>query len=147
MAEGKKLNAEFEEVENWGNVRYVIYSNGDVELLTEYDTAYPIITAEEIRKLAEILKDNMLRNIPELRGTNALEALMNFYEDIGWDREKTLNPTKIKMNGEDWKEMFDGLVRIGQADGVGRAITAVLMINKGPSGDDNVPKGKVLWEG
>ena len=55
--EGKKLNAEFEEVEGWGNVRYVVYSNGDVELLTEYDTAYPIISAEEILKLAEILKE------------------------------------------------------------------------------------------
>ena len=55
--EQKKLNAEFEEVDGWGGVRYVIYSNGDVELLTEYDTVYPIITAEEIQKLAEILKE------------------------------------------------------------------------------------------
>ena len=88
----------------------------------------------------------MLKNIPELRGTNAAEALMNFYEDIGWDRKKTLDPRKVKMNEADWEVLFDGLVRIGQADGVGRASTAVLMINKGPSGDDSVPKGKVLLE-
>lgn len=54
---GKKLNAKFEEVRKFGEVRYIIHSNGDVELITEYDTAYPIITAEEIQKLAEILKE------------------------------------------------------------------------------------------
>ena len=86
----------------------------------------------------------MLKNIPELRGTNALEALMNFYEDLGWDRERTLNLTKVKMNEADWKELFDKIVKIGEKEG--RELTAELMINKGPSGDDSVLKGKVLWE-
>lgn len=55
--EGKRLNAEFVEVEGWDDARYVIYSNGDVELLTEYDTPYPILSFEEIQKLAEISKE------------------------------------------------------------------------------------------
>jgi hypothetical protein len=59
MAEGKKLNAEFEEVQKLGEVRYIIHDNDDVELVTEYDTAYQIITREEILKLAEIMKNNM----------------------------------------------------------------------------------------
>ena len=89
---------------------------------------------------------NMLKNIPELRGTNALEALLNFYEDIGWNREKTLDPTKVKMNKADWGELFDKIVKIGEMEGTDRADTGFLMINKGPSGEDSVPKGKVLWE-
>ena len=89
----------------------------------------------------------MLKNIPELRGTNALEALMNFYEDIGWDREKTLDPRKIKMNEKDWEELFDKIVKIGEKESMDRVDIGFLMINKGPSGDDSVPKGKVLWEG
>ena len=89
----------------------------------------------------------MLKNIPELRGTNAPEALMNFYEDLGWDRRKRLDPRKIRMNEEDWQELFDKLLQIGPADGEDRASTALLMISNGPSGDDSVPKGKVLWEG
>ena len=88
----------------------------------------------------------MLKSIPKLRGTNALEALLNFYEDIGWDRKKTLNPTKVKMNSVDWGELFDEIVKIGETEGIDRADTGFLMINKGPSGDDSVPKGKVLWE-
>ena len=55
--EGKKLNAKFEEVEKWQDAQYVIYSNGDVELLEEQGTIYPIITAEEIQKLAEIVRE------------------------------------------------------------------------------------------
>lgn len=88
----------------------------------------------------------MLKNIPKLRGTTALEALMNFYEDLGWDREKALDPTKIKMNEADWEELFDEIVKIGEKEGIDRVDTGFLMINKGPSGDDSVPKGKVLWE-
>lgn len=88
----------------------------------------------------------MLKDIPELRGTNALEALMNFYEDIGWDRKKTLDPRNIKMNEADLEELFDKIVKIGEKEGIDRVDTGFLMINKGPSGDDSVPKGKVLWE-
>ena len=53
----KMLNSEFNEVEDWLDACYVIYKNGNVELCTPYDTVYPIITAEEIQKLAEILKE------------------------------------------------------------------------------------------
>lgn len=88
----------------------------------------------------------MLKNIPKLRGANAVEALMNFYEDLGWDKEETLNPTKIKMNEKDWGELFDGIMKIGEREGIDHVNVGFLMINKGPSGDDSVPKGKVLWE-
>ena len=88
----------------------------------------------------------MLKNIPEFRGTNPLDILLNFYEDLGWDRENMLDPTKVKMNKVDRQELYDKMVQIGQMIGIEREGIGFVMINKGPSGDDSVPKGKVLWE-
>ncbi|MBC8521280.1 MAG: hypothetical protein H8D26_04735 [Methanomicrobia archaeon] len=85
----------------------------------------------------------MLKDIPELRGDNALEALLNFYKDLGWNRMGQLDPTKVKMNKEDWSKLFDKLVKLCPED---RVSVGFLVIDKGPSGDNNVPKGKVLWE-
>ena len=53
----KWLDGRFNEVEDTLHACYGIHSNGDVEILIAYDTEYPIITAEEILKLAEILKE------------------------------------------------------------------------------------------
>ena len=57
MEKVKCLDGDFREAKNSRDVAYVIHEEGDIELCTEYDTAYPIITAEEIKKLAEILKE------------------------------------------------------------------------------------------
>ena len=53
----KKLDGNFKKTENWRDVAYVLHPNGDVELCWEYDSAYPILSAEEILKLAEIVKE------------------------------------------------------------------------------------------
>ena len=52
----KWLDGRFNEVEDTLHACYGIHSNGDVELLIAYDTQYPVITADEIQELAEILK-------------------------------------------------------------------------------------------
>lgn len=57
MEKVKKLDGNFQEAKHSRDVCYVVHENGDVELCTEYDSAYPILTAEEILKLAEIVKD------------------------------------------------------------------------------------------
>ena len=57
MEKIKRLGKNFQEVSGWKNVHYVVYENGDVELCTPYDTAYPVITRDEILKLAEILEE------------------------------------------------------------------------------------------
>ena len=88
----------------------------------------------------------MLKNIPKFRGTNPLDILLNFYEDLGWDRENMLDPTKVKMNKADRQKLYDKILQIGQIIGIERESIGFVMINKGPSGDDSVPKGKVLWE-
>ena len=89
----------------------------------------------------------MLKDIPKFRGTNPLDILLNFYEDLGWDRENMLDPTKVKMNKADRQKLYDKILQIGQIIGIERESIGFVMINKGPSGDDSVPKGKVLWEG
>jgi len=53
----KILDENFEEAKDSRDAYYGIFENGNVELYTPYETAYPIITAEEILKLAEILKE------------------------------------------------------------------------------------------
>ena len=87
----------------------------------------------------------MLKSIPKFRGTNPVGILLNFYEDLGWDREKTLDPTKVKMNKVDRQELYDKMVQIGQMIGIEREGIGLVMLDKGPSVDDTVPKGKVLW--
>jgi len=88
----------------------------------------------------------MLKSIPAFRGTNPLDVLLNFYEDLGWNREKTLDPTKIKMNQVDKQKLYDKMYKIGQMVGIERGGIGFIMLNKGPSVDDSAPKGKVLWE-
>lgn len=53
----KILDENFREAKDSIDACYGIYENGDIELYTPYETAYPIITKEEILKLAEILKE------------------------------------------------------------------------------------------
>lgn len=84
-----------------------------------------------------------LKDIPELRGENARDALLNFYEDLGWDRKKKLDPRKVKMNEKDWGELLNNLLKFKPKDYLG---VSFLLMNQGPSGDDTVPSGKVLWE-
>ena len=86
----------------------------------------------------------MLKPIPKLRGSNAVEALLNFYQDLGWNRKETLGPTRAIMNEDDWLELIEQLVQIEGNDN--RFDIGVLMINRGPSGNRNIIKGKVEWK-
>ena len=87
----------------------------------------------------------MLKPIPKLRGSNALEALLNFYQDLGWNRQKPLKPTRVVMNEDDWLELLEELIKIEPSGD--RFDVGFLMINRGPSGNCNVAKGKVEWKG
>ena len=53
----KKLDINFEEVNKWQDARYLIHEDGDVEMLWDAVGVYMIISAEDILKLAEIVKD------------------------------------------------------------------------------------------
>ena len=87
----------------------------------------------------------MLKPIPKLRGSNAVEALLNFYQDLDWNRNETLKPTRVVMNEDDWLEMLEQLVKIEPVED--RLNIGFLMITQGPSGNRNIQKGKVEWKG
>jgi len=57
MKKIKWLGGDFKEVKHAGDACYGIHEDGDVELVLEKEREYPIISAEEILKLAEILKE------------------------------------------------------------------------------------------
>lgn len=50
------LDGNFKETKDSKNVCYIIHENGDVELCTDHDTEYLIITKEEIQKLAKMIE-------------------------------------------------------------------------------------------
>ena len=58
MNKTKWLDGDFKQTKKTQDVCYVIGENG-VELCALQDTEYPIISAEEILKLAEILKEGV----------------------------------------------------------------------------------------
>lgn len=71
------LNEKFEEILEWRDPRdvsYVIYDNDEVELCTPHDTSYPFITAEEIQRLAEIIK---------IREKPSINIHLDFYDKLG----------------------------------------------------------------
>jgi hypothetical protein len=70
---------------------------------------------------------------------NNLCAILSLYKYLGWDGKTTLNPSKIKINNNDYKKLLDKLDE--QFPGEPLA-TAGLMINYAPS-VDNIPEGKI----
>lgn len=86
----------------------------------------------------------MLKAIPKLRGSNALGALLNFYEDLGWNRKETLNPMRVVMNEDDWLDLLEKLIKIEPVED--RLSVGFLMINRGPSGNTNIARGKIEWK-
>ena len=73
------------------------------------------------------------------------DILINFYKALGWDSEKyILDPRKVKTTLEIYNILYEKIFEIApDAVGVG-----MLMVNNGPSVDDNIPDGQiVLLEG
>ena len=72
------LNSKFEEAKKWTDASYAIYDNNEIEFYASYDTVYPIITAEEIQKLAEILKRKEKRK-------TSIQIFLHVYDKWGID--------------------------------------------------------------
>ena len=75
---------------------------------------------------------------------NPTEALVKFYQALGWNGEDTLNPCKVRTT----RVVFDylyGVMYNRIPDSLGASMT---MVNSGPGVDDYIPPGKVyLLEG
>ncbi|RLG23771.1 hypothetical protein DRN85_08745 [Methanosarcinales archaeon] len=80
--------------------------------------------------------------LPEFRGDNPADVVLNLYKDLGWDGETSIDPMGIVMNKNDWFRLFDKIRSTVPEEEVMNV--GFLLINKGPSVSDIVPEGKVL---
>ena len=72
------------------------------------------------------------------------EALLQFYQKLGWNRSDKLDPNKVKTTKAVYDYLY-GVIYDRCPDPVG---VGMVMINSGPSTDDHIPPGKVyLYEG
>jgi len=86
----------------------------------------------------------MLVDKPEYRGNNVIEIILNFFEDLGRKKGAYVQPAKVIMNEKDWEDMFEfALPKHPTSE---RGSVGFFFINKSPSGDENVPGGKVRLE-
>lgn len=87
-------------------------------------------------------EEEQLVDLPAYRGDNVIEIIMNLYKDLGWNPDTCrVDPSNAVLNEADWKEMFE-LARNKHPDDLASAGFA--FIDKGPSADNKVPKGKIL---
>jgi len=80
--------------------------------------------------------------LPEFRGDNPVDVVLNLYKDLGWDGKTSIDPTNIVLSKNDWLRLFDKIRSTVPEEEVVNA--GFLLINKGPSVSDIVPEGKVL---
>ena len=69
--------------------------------------------------------------------------MLNFFEDLGRKKGAYVQPTKVILNEKDWQDMFEFALSKHPND---RVELGFCFINKSPSGDKNVPEGKVRLE-
>jgi hypothetical protein len=87
----------------------------------------------------------MVKKLPKLDVDDfeaAFDLILEFYKQVGWDSDKhELDPTKIKVNSEDWKKICTEIKSRWGLPG------AMAWMNYGPCGneqnDDYLTKGYV----
>ena len=78
------------------------------------------------------------------KSDKAEDALLKFYWALGWNGVDILDPRKVRTTKAVYYELAE-LIRERCSDDVG---AAMLIVNKGPSVDDEIPEGTVyLYEG
>ena len=69
------------------------------------------------------------------------DILINFYIALGWDSEKyILDPRKVKTTLVIYSTLYDEIFEMYPNE----SSVGMLMVNSGPSVDDNVPEGKII---
>lgn len=91
----------------------------------------------EKRKLKDIL--SQLKNV-----SSPAERLIKFYELLGWDKQKTVNPTKVVLNEQDLMMLLEEEMKRSKEFGFSALDVGFLWINKGPGGDRDIEKGTIL---
>lgn len=67
------------------------------------------------------------------------ETLINMYEQLGWKRKEELDPRQYTINKKQWIEVADQLAELEPGG-------ALLFMNVGPKGKEDVPYGKIKIE-
>ena len=72
------------------------------------------------------------------------EILLKFYRELGWNGEDMLDPCKIRTTKAIYNQLYDAMFdKCPDPVSVG-----MLMVNRGPGTDDNIPPGKIyLYDG
>ena len=119
MGKIKVLDEKFREAKDYAGACYGISEDGDVELYTPYDTAYPVITKEEIQKLAEILEKEKRRSNLEgidLKGRYqrraeglALSEHDKAFDELGVDTQFEIYNRAVILVGEELQLATDDL--------------------------------------
>ena len=73
--------------------------------------------------------------------TNAADYIVALYRELGWDQKSELDPKRIVMNPEQWKDIAGALNQTAEGRTAG-----FLWVNSGPSADEKVPYGKIEIE-
>lgn len=87
----------------------------------------------------------VLKSIPKLTEQEPADRLMEFYRKLGWDGDRVLDPTLVRLHESDIekivaeemdhaKHVVKGVSDLDIAVGVG-----FLWVNRGPSGGGGVP--------
>ncbi len=87
----------------------------------------------------------MLRNLPKYRGDDPYETLVNFYEDLGWDKKREIDPKKVVLSEKD-NQAFMSLIMSYSQSRDKKISLGLLYMNKGPSARSDVFEGKVRLE-
>ncbi|MFW5891189.1 MAG: hypothetical protein ACOCUI_03125 [bacterium] len=89
-----------------------------------------------------VTEDFIETNLPEINGNTPERMIINFYNDIGWDGESELDPTKVVINPVDWENIVNEIQEKAETQDELIAI-GFLWLNKGAGAENEVPKGRV----
>jgi hypothetical protein len=88
-------------------------------------------------KLENILKE-LDNNLDPYR------KLIKFYELLGWDKQKELDPTKVRLNRKDLEILIRNEMQNAEKFGLSRLEVGFLWINRGPGEDSNIEEGIIV---
>ncbi len=113
-----------------------------------------VIRAGRRRPVPEnMAKPIKLAPIPTLQVKEPVERLIEFYHKVGWDKQKTLDPSLVKLTEQDWKQVLE--TEQAHAKEVYPEIheldvyvgISMLWMNSGPSGGGRTPGKVELYPG
>lgn len=86
-----------------------------------------------------------IKDFPEIRGNSPWDVIANFYKDLGWNGFTPLKPSKVIISEDDWNSLYWRVIAtdINPKDNVS---AAGMLIDRGPSADKDIERGKVVLE-